>query len=280
MGSISNCYSTGTVTSNDNSSGIGGLVGENDYPGGISNCYSTGVVNGGDDSYWIGGLVGANMSYISNCYSTGDVNGGDGSYRLGGLEGGNYGSVSNCYSTGKVEGDSKIGGLIGSNGDEYSSIAGYISNCYSTGQVSGDSNVGGLLGGNYYGGIISSSYFLDVSGPYNGYGTPLTDEEMKQQSSFVDWDFIGETANGTDDIWRMCVDGVEYPLLWWQFNKADLVCFDGVDSLDFAVLAYWWEYEYCEFYNDCDRADFDFSGTVDIQDLAILCDNWLKGISF
>lgn len=115
----------------------------------------------------------------------------------------------------------------------------------------------------------------------NGYGTPLTDEEMKQQSSFIGWDFVGETANGTQDIWRMCVDGVRYPLLWWQFiNKADLDCPDGVNLIDFAEFANWWGYEYCENYNDCDGADFDFSDTVDIQDLAIMSNYWLEGTTF
>jgi hypothetical protein len=34
----------------------------------------------------------------------------------------------------------------------------------------------------------------------------------------------------------------------------------------------------CTLDNDCDGADFDFSGTVDEADLAIMCDYWLKGL--
>ena len=45
-GSISNCYSTGSVSGSD-SIVIGGLVGYN-YGGSISNCYSTGSVSGSD----------------------------------------------------------------------------------------------------------------------------------------------------------------------------------------------------------------------------------------
>ncbi|MEE9370655.1 MAG: fibronectin type III domain-containing protein, partial [Sedimentisphaerales bacterium] len=30
------------------------------------------------------------------------------------------------------------------------------------------------------------------------------------------WDFVDETANGTDDIWLIC-DGRDYPRLCWQF---------------------------------------------------------------
>jgi len=29
------------------------------------------------------------------------------------------------------------------------------------------------------------------------------------------WDFIGETANGTEDIWWI-LEGRDYPRLWWE----------------------------------------------------------------
>jgi len=29
------------------------------------------------------------------------------------------------------------------------------------------------------------------------------------------WDFVGETANGTEDIWWI-LEGKDYPRLWWQ----------------------------------------------------------------
>jgi len=29
------------------------------------------------------------------------------------------------------------------------------------------------------------------------------------------WDFVGETANGTEDIWWI-LEGQDYPRLWWQ----------------------------------------------------------------
>jgi len=29
------------------------------------------------------------------------------------------------------------------------------------------------------------------------------------------WDFVGETNNGTEDIWRI-LEGKDYPRLWWQ----------------------------------------------------------------
>jgi len=193
-GSVSNCYSTVVVTGGDYSLGLGGLVGANS--GSVSNCYSTGVVTGGDYSQCLGGLLGYNeRSNISNCYSTGVVTGGYDSYYVGGLVGYQYSNnVTDCYATGDVAGDYSAGGLVGYN--EY----GNISNCYSTGAVSGTSNVGGLVG--YNTGSISGCYFLITSGPDNGLGTPLTNEQMKQRNSFIGWDF--------SFIWDI-IEGQTYP---------------------------------------------------------------------
>jgi hypothetical protein len=137
--------------------------------------------------------------------------------------------------------------------------------------------VGGLVGYADYGGTISRCYFLNTSGPNNGYGTPLTDAKMKQKSSFVGWDFVGETANGYEDIWRMCVDGVEYPLIWWQFNTADFTCPDGVDFADFATLANAWLSEpgQTNWNSRCDIAEPP-DNVIGILDLAVMCNYWLQ----
>jgi hypothetical protein len=191
---IKNCYSTGAVSGTNNSSPLGGLVGYSDYAY-INNCFSTCSVTGTAN---IGGLVGANESNnnISGCYSAGAVSGTDNN--IGGLVGYNYGYIGNCYSTGAASGTSYIGGLVGYN---YNTI----NNCYSSGKVTGNSNVGGLAGDNES--SISSCYFLNVKGKANGYGTPLTDSQMKQQASFAGWNFV--------DIWRIS-EGNDYPKLDWQ----------------------------------------------------------------
>jgi hypothetical protein len=258
-GNINNCHSTGSVSGYQC---VGGLMGYNS--GTISNCYSTGVVTGGDYSNYLGGLVGYSYGNISNCYSTGAVSGSSNSYYVGGLVGGNYGDVNNCYSTGTVSGNEKVGGLVGRN---YGSISN-ISNCYSTGAVTGTSYLGGLTGYND-GGTISSCYFLNTSGPNDGNGTPLTDEQMKQQSSFVGWNF--------NDVWHIC-ETTNYPKLIWQIPPADLVCPDGVNFLDYSFFAERWLDTNCATNNNCDGADFDFSGTVDIDDLAVMCKYWLQGL--
>ena len=197
-GTINNCYASGSVTGGG---GVGGLVGSNNS-GIINNCYASGSVTGGGLG-GLGGLVGLNEGTIGKCYSTGSVTCTGSGTAVGGLVGLNAATVRDCYSTSSVTGTagSYVGGLVGGN------YSGTISNCYSAGSVSGDWYVGGLVG--HSPGTISNCYFLDTAGPDNGYGTPLTDAQMKQQGSFVGWDFWGEIINGTEDIWMMAPGG--YP---------------------------------------------------------------------
>jgi hypothetical protein len=45
----------------------------------------------------------------------------------------------------------------------------------------------------------------------------LATGEMWMASTFLDagWDFVGETANGGDDLWWID-EGRDYPRLWWE----------------------------------------------------------------
>ena len=158
-GSISNCYSTGSINhitySGESHHYIGGVVGYN-YNSTVLNCYSkvsvSSGVYSGENAYYLGGLAGYNNenSSIENCYSTGSVTGAPDcgllADYLGGLVGSNSGTISSCHSTGSVNGDRLLGGLVGMN-------FGNIVDCYSTGSVSGGYEVGGLVGSNERGSI-------------------------------------------------------------------------------------------------------------------------------
>ena len=89
------------------SSQVGGLVGFSF--GSITNSYTTGSVTG-DSS--LGGLVGNNRGTITSSYTTVSVTG-DSS--LGGLVGNNRGTITNSYATGLVSGRQSVGGLVGRN---------------------------------------------------------------------------------------------------------------------------------------------------------------------
>jgi hypothetical protein len=241
-GMISDCYSGGSVSGYSN---VGGLVGQNDYGGNITNCDSTGNVKG---DMTVGGLVGENCETIMNCYTSGIVigewlvgglvgnNGGNiikcysivmvnGVGYVGGLVGGNGGSTTNgnitaCYSTGSVNGDRSVGGLVGIN--SYGGDGGDITNCYNTGVVIGNEDVGGLVGRNNSLGRITSSFWdIETSGlTGSDGGVGLTTAEMQMASTFLDagWDFVGETENGTEDIWWID-EGQGYPILSWELPQ-------------------------------------------------------------
>lgn len=264
-GSITNCRAAGWVEGGDC---VGGLVGFN-VKGIVTNCYWTGNVSG---RQLVAGLVGfSSFSSITNSYTSGSVIGD--SY-VGGLAGGSLGYINNCYSTGEVAGLGRVGGLVGDNG-------GTVSKSYSTGSVSGYSEVGGLVGYNSYGTVSNSFWDINTSGQTaSAGGTGLPIAEMQMQVTFMDagWDFVGERINGREDIWMMTCEGMSYPKLnWWQPVLGDFLCPDGVDFIDFSFFAGHWHEDNCGASNDCDGRDLNQLGSVDIKDLRIFVDNWLKG---
>ncbi|MBN1510333.1 MAG: hypothetical protein JW955_26025 [Sedimentisphaerales bacterium] len=164
----------------DGSHRAGGLAGDN--AGYVVNCYVTGIASGGNNCRTIGGLIGVNwLGVISDCYAAVGVEAGDASVQVGGLVGYNYmGAIANCYAAGRVSGpddDGSFGALVGRN----SELAG-THNCY----------------------YLSAS---DGGGPDRGAGAAVTTGQLKQQSTFVDWDF--------EETWMLC-EGETYPHLRWE----------------------------------------------------------------
>jgi hypothetical protein len=278
------------------------LVGDNKPYSQITKSFSVGDVNGLITG---GGLAGANAGNIIQSYSSANVVSTD---CAGGLVGMNdsfeeysscvsgsgviiiiiggsppAGNITNSYSTGSVNVigiHSTAGGLCGEN------CYGIIEKCYSTGSVTSPEEcyTGGLCGKasclllivpKYGGGYNydANSYFLTTAGPDNGYGVPMTSEEMKEQANYLNWDF--SYADGNDAVWYMAEDG--YPILPWQISPVDIFT-DGKNNFrDFAVLARFWMRDDCRRYNDyCDWADLNFDGSVDIDDLVIFMTYWLK----
>jgi hypothetical protein len=123
---VTNVNVTGQITT-------GALLGFAYYSATISNCYSTGSVTATNSSY--GGLIGAaQRTILSDCYSTASVSGP--ANQAGGLLGQlRYaeGSMTNCYSAGLVSASgASVGGLVG-----YSDAGTTISDCFWDTQTSG-----------------------------------------------------------------------------------------------------------------------------------------------
>ena len=178
-GTISNCSSSGSITSQANLTLIGGLVGYN-CEGIINNCFSSAEINA--QSFFTdigestsGGLVGTNCSTISNCFATGNISSSGADCCSGGLVGSNQGNLSKCYASGNVLAYSHIsnnhsflsataGGLIGRDSESI------VTECYATGTVKTDvfsskpssnstAKSGGLIGSTYNT-TINSCYAL------------------------------------------------------------------------------------------------------------------------
>jgi len=171
-------------------------------------------VNISDSTYHVGGLVGSNGSWyspggnVTRCYSTGSVSA---DTAVGGLVGYNWGTVTCCHSACTVHCASPFGGgLVGWH-------EGALTNCYSAGALSGNDSGGGLMGVNW-GSVTACFWDTETSGqPKSAGGTGKTTAEMQTAKTFLDagWDFVGETANGTEDIWWI-LEGKDYPRLWWE----------------------------------------------------------------
>ena len=235
------CAEGGSVSGNED---VGGLVGSNHYGGTITDCYSTSNVSG---NRFVGGLVGSNRSTMTNCYAAGNVSANE---DVGGLVGWNdYGTIANCYSVGSVRGPGSSGAGPG---------------------------IGGLVGSNTN--SINDS-FWDVQTseqPASAGGAAKTTAEMQTLSTFTNagWDFVGETENGTEDIWSIC-EGTNYPRFVWQIAAGDFVCPDGITIDDFSFFLEFWLDDNCDLSNDyCQGTDLDQSGTVDVNDLEIFYEYW------
>ncbi len=193
----------------------------------------------------------------------------------GGLFGCNKGNLSQCYSIAAVNGYDNVGGLIGK------LDGGSVTNCYSAGGVSGTSNVGGLIGYNNSGSVVNSFWDVNTSGrTTSAGGTGKTTNQMQDINTFLNagWDFTGETANGTDDIWRMCANGVYYPRLELEYSKiGDFTCPGGVDFEDLAYFLSYWLSANCGENNNCNETDLNVNGTVNFVDFAAFAENWLEG---
>ena len=141
-------------------------------------------------------------------------------------------SISDCYCTGNVSGIVLAGGLVGL------SYISSITNSYSTCKVTATANAAGLVNFadiNNNTTITNCFYDSNTSEQSDtGKGTPKTTAEMKMQSTFTGWDFTGETANGTANIWAISsTQNNGYPCFMSQITSptAPTVTTQAVDGI-------------------------------------------------
>jgi len=262
--STSRCHAAVNVTG---SARVGGLIGH--CRGSLQDCSAAEQVTG---SSYVGGLAGMLAGNTTlRCHATGNV--AITSSYGGGLCGYIVAhTIQFCYARGNVTGGSWVAGLVGN------MASGTLTDCYSTG--AGTSyDYDGLIGYVSSGTVTASFWDKESSGCLtSAAGIGKTTAEMKTLATFtsVGWDFLGETANGTSDDWRMCLDGVDYPHLTWEHVKAgDFACPDGVSFDDLAVLINDWLLTYP---SPLRGADASGDGFVNFLDFATLAANYMEGM--
>jgi hypothetical protein len=209
-GEVENCHATGNVKGVGYVGGLFGYLGKS-----VSKSYATGDVEGGHDSGGFTGGMGGETTVVEECFASGNIIG-DG--KAGGFAGGCWDAkILNCFATGDVttnstSGSDCVGGFIGVGGGDWE-------NCYSIGKVTGEiDDIGGFLGWNYIawesGDYIINNCFYnsETSGQSDtGKGEPKATAELKNQSTFTDWDF--------DAIWKLSSITQGYPALQWQLGN-------------------------------------------------------------
>ena len=135
------CKNFGKVTgSKDNIGGICGNGGVN-----YTDCENHGVISSADNKTNIGGIVGyvTEDFIINNCINSGDIiiNGTDAKY-IGGIVGHTSKTLTltNCLNLGQIKGNSNVGGIIGFN--ECTKID--IANAFNAGEISGHGIIGSI----------------------------------------------------------------------------------------------------------------------------------------
>lgn len=121
IGSIEDCYNTGSVSGGSN---VGGIAGTAD---GAKDCHNEGTVSGSGE--YIGGILGVGSNtrgVVNRCYNTGSVIG-SGEGPVAGIAGGQVLGGLNCYNEGAISGNAAYGIL----GSSYGGVV----NCYNIGKV-------------------------------------------------------------------------------------------------------------------------------------------------
>jgi hypothetical protein len=252
---------------------VGGLVCRN-WPEGseIVSCSAEGNVSADEGA---AGLVVSNYkALVANSYA--DVNVSCSVWFAAGFAFDNWGgTITNCYTQGRVSCPSVVGGMIGA---VYSD--GNTFNCYTSSQVDGNEYTGGFAGVHNSGKYSGCFWDSDVNPDVNSVGIiedgndagiyALSTADLQSLGTFTSagWDFVGETVNGYRDTWRMCEDGIDSPKLSWEYTEhADLLCPDGVDFIDYSVLADQWKLEKLE-------QDLNFDGIINFFDWAEYANTW------
>ena len=219
---IKNCSYSGSMSAvNSYQSGgyIGGIVGSS-WAATITvrDCYNTGSIYGEGIGMRAAGIIGRSIgaSLIERCFNTGDVTSHltrnyYGFSLCGGIVSESSSTnITDCFNLGTITASGAefdVSLFPGAGGIAADYGTGTIENCYNAGMVCAD-NCGGIGGELHIDTALSGCYYADTceltdrDGNYSA--SKCTLEQMKQQTTFAEFDFI--------NTWEI-VEGEYYPVL-------------------------------------------------------------------
>ena len=213
FGTVKNVVMEGVQITNNHGSGFAGGVAGYSWGGTIENCSVSGSVSG---TVYVGGVVGAQIDgSITGCSSSATVKG---TVDVGGVAGQTNSSatLTACYATGNVtlEIDPKKniagGGLVGMNAGS-SLLACYATgNVTSTGSSTGYVHIGGFLGDNYT--TVTACYWKNNHEQGIGYNKEgIAPEATKVDGTYVTWqkavDAMNTALQNAGSEWRYELKG-------------------------------------------------------------------------
>ncbi len=213
-----------------------------------------------------GMLARGNAGLIENVYVQGYIY--NNRYSAG-LVHGNVGNIRNCYAIGTIEAGNIACGLVNNN-------HGTIQNCYAVTNLKANQCFGLAYENEYLDQVSGCFWNKEIAGTTeSAFGLGVATEQMQDIYGYLSkgWDFVGETDNGANDIWRMPCHQPGYPILAWQRDiPGDIAGGPTVDMHDFDLLSRNW-LEDDRFYHGGALSQMD--GIVDGVELAEMAEHWL-----
>jgi hypothetical protein len=225
---ITDCYSTGTVTVTEGTAYAGGIVGQNisnqaSKPATIRRCYSTGNISssGSGNIVRAAGIVAENTSnsdptggigkvVVEYCYALGDISasGSSPSVAAGGLTGWNYGDGADGINADiKVRYSAALNKQTNSSSHEVVRIGRVTDQAILTGKIAFTGNIA-------YDNMLLNGYPSYSSNPNGVHGESKTSTELTTQSST--WTALFESGGANFSSYWKWIGGYDYPVLIWQ----------------------------------------------------------------
>jgi len=166
-----------------------------------------------------------NEGTLLQCYASLNLSTRQISYDSGaGLVSQNDGLIDQCYITGTLPDTPNQTAFVHTN-------SGIIRQCYSSVSLRSSITTSGnpLLVMRNYGQVFQSYHQIAAHSTINGIGTPLTSELMKDQSSYLNWDFYDPAQENSQGTWFMQTNS--YPSFVWEFENLGLQAIPSIINM-------------------------------------------------